>query len=89
MQSMAINYSTSELGERRADHADTVDHWERLNAAQKFAFYALVKLGYELLFVRNFCSTTCLAIVRLNEQIATIDVEGDIEFSPQVELRQD
>ena len=87
MQSIAANGHHLKMEERRAGVSNPVDHWERLNSVQRFAFYSLVKLGYELLFVRNSFSTDSVAIAKLNDQLATIDAEGEINFSPDITLR--
>ncbi|MGI2260740.1 hypothetical protein [Shewanella sp. GXUN23E] len=87
MQSIAANSQPLNAGDRRVTTKAPIDHWERLNPAQQFAFYSLVKLGYELLFVRNAYSTECMAIARLNQQVATIDAQGEINFSPDIQLR--
>ena len=87
MQSVAANCHQLNVEDRRSMASEPLDHWERLNAVQRFAFYGLVKLGYELLFVRNSFSTEAVAIARLNNQLATIDADGEINFSPDITLR--
>lgn len=79
------NFTSSE--DRRIAHAKSGEHWDRLTTAQRFAFYTLAKLGYQLLFVRR-TPTTSTAVAKQDEQLVTIDDEGDIDFSPNVILRE-
>jgi len=73
--------------ERRVDQHHTDLHWYKLSIAQRFAFYTLTKIGYQLLFVRksNHEST---AVARQDGRLVTIDNEGDIDFNPSVALRE-
>ncbi|MFT5788385.1 MAG: hypothetical protein ACI8SJ_000488 [Shewanella sp.] len=72
---------------RKAKPIDANNHWLLLTNAQRFAFYTLAKLGYQLLFVRNpnNCST---AVASQEDKLVTIDDEGEIDFSPNIILRE-
>lgn len=87
MQSVAVNCHQLKVDDRRSSDSTEIDHWQRLNAVQKFAFYGLGKFGYELLFVRNSRTSASLAVARLNEQLVTIDIDGEIDFAPDIVLR--
>ncbi|MCE9677676.1 hypothetical protein LZP69_00535 [Shewanella sp. AS1] len=73
--------------ERRVASAKAGEHWGRLSPVQRFAFYTLAKLGYQLLFVRRDINSST-AIAKLEDNLATIDDEGEIDFNPDICLRQ-
>ncbi|ABL98942.1 hypothetical protein SHAM105786_07380 [Shewanella amazonensis] len=75
-----------EKADRRQGSPSNLDHWNKLTTAQRFAFYTLAKLGYQLLFVRGQQSQP-LAITRQDERLATINSWGDIDFAPDIQLR--
>lgn len=76
-----------EKTDRRQISSTNLDHWNKLTTAQRFAFYTLAKLGYQLLFVRGQQSQP-LAITRQDGRLATINSWGDIDFAPDIRLRQ-
>lgn len=76
-----------EKGDRRSEGLSNLEHWNKLSTAQRFAFYTLAKLGYNLLFVRSQ-GDRALAITRQDSRLATIDEWGDVDFEPQITLRQ-
>ena len=80
-------YSCSYRENRSNTLIDSHSHWLNLTHAQRFAFYTLAKLGYQLLFVRNAnnCST---AVASQDNKLATIDDEGEINFNPSIVLRE-
>ncbi len=62
-------------------------HWHRLSTAQKFAYYTLAKLGYQLLFVRK-SKNEKTAVARQDGHLITINSKGDIDFNPTLILRE-
>ncbi|NRB22652.1 hypothetical protein [Shewanella sp.] len=85
MQASAIS-SFPGFDERRITQPNINQHWNRLSRAQRFAFYALAKFGYRLFFVRQ-SDNEHTAVVRQADHLVTIDSEGDIDFNPNLELR--
>ena len=86
MQASAIS-SFAGFDDRRLTQPNINQHWHRLSTAQRFAFYTLAKLGYQLLFVRQ-SKDEKTAVVRQDGQLVTIDSEGDIDFNPSLVLRK-
>ncbi len=86
MQAAAIS-TFSGFDDRRITQPNIDQHWHKLSTAQRFAFYTLAKLGYQLLFVRQ-SKNEKTAVVRQDGQLVTIDGEGDIDFSPSLVLRE-
>lgn len=72
--------------ERRQVKLNTHQWWERLSMEQKFGVYQLQKFGYELAFIRNTESGP-IAVAKRGEELATVDHEGDINLSPELQLR--
>ncbi|QYK02008.1 hypothetical protein [Shewanella psychrotolerans] len=87
MHASAIDNMYLSFEDRRIAHAKSGEHWDRLTTAQRFAFYTLAKLGYQLLFVRQ-TPTTSTAVAKQDELLATIDDDGDIDFNPTLVLRE-
>ncbi len=75
-----------EKGDRRSKPLSSLEHRNRLSTAQRFAFYTLAKLGYQLLFVRGQ-GDRALAIARQDARLATIDEWGEVNFEPVITLR--
>ncbi|MEC4727460.1 hypothetical protein HWQ46_18100 [Shewanella sp. D64] len=86
MKVAAINASPS-VDDRRLEQPHIDQHWHRLSTTQRFAFYTLAKLGYQLLFVRQ-SSHEKTAVARQDDRLVTIDSEGDINFNPDLVLRE-
>ncbi|QFU24325.1 hypothetical protein FM038_020675 [Shewanella eurypsychrophilus] len=86
MQASAIS-SFTDFDDRRITQPNIDQHWHKLSTAQRFAFYTLAKLGYQLLFVRQSRNEKT-AVIRQDNQLVTIDSEGDINFSPKLVLRE-
>lgn len=61
--------------------------WKKLSLAQKFSASSLGKFGYELSFVRNADTNDRLAVLSCNGSIAVISEEGDIDTSPNINIR--
>lgn len=86
MKVAAINASPN-VDDRRLEQPHIDQHWDRLSTTQRFAFYTLAKLGYQLLFVRQ-SSHEKTAVARQDDRLVTIDSEGDINFNPDLVLRE-
>ncbi|WP_254849590.1 MULTISPECIES: hypothetical protein [Thalassotalea] len=74
------------LIERRHQQCQQEGLWERLSIAQKFSASSLIKYGYKLMFIRHAAHTS-LAIMLLDEKITTISSDGEINTSPDIQLR--
>ncbi|BAJ00542.1 hypothetical protein [Shewanella violacea] len=85
MQTSAIS-SFTDFDDRRIAQAHIDQHWHKLSTAQRFAFYTLAKLGYQLLFVRQSKNENT-AVARQDGLLVTIDSEGHINFNPSLVLR--
>ena len=87
LHTAAMELTSPFIENRKETVIDTNSHWIKLTNAQRFAFYTLAKLGYQLLFVRNAnnCST---AVASQDNKLATIDDEGEINFNPSIVLRE-
>lgn len=72
--------------ERRMTSPEQSVWWNKLSLAQKFSASSLGKFGYELLFVRNENGHS-LAVLSCNSGIAIIAEDGDINTSPNIQLR--
>ena len=72
--------------ERRTEPPEQSVWWTKLSLAQKFSASSLGKFGYELAFVRNENGHS-LAVLTCNGGIAVISEEGDINTSPDIQLR--
>lgn len=86
MEVAAMN-ATVNADNRRLEQPHIDQHWDRLSTTQRFAFYTLAKLGYQLLFVRQ-SSHEKTAVARQGDKLVTIDSGGDIDFSPTLVLRE-
>ncbi|MFT5235322.1 MAG: hypothetical protein ACI8SK_001385 [Shewanella sp.] len=84
---VAAIHPTESADDRRLEQPHIDQHWDRLSTAQRFAFYTLAKIGYQLLFVRQ-SSHEKTAVARQNDTLVTIDSEGDIDFNPTLVLRE-
>jgi hypothetical protein len=62
-------------------------NWPRLTLAQRFSATSLTKYGYELMFVRNSRSGSTAVMVLKNGTAATISDDGDINTTPDIEIR--
>lgn len=74
------------LLERRQQKAVPETLWEKLSLAQKFASSSLSQFGYDLTYIRN-SNVGNLAILLCNGSAATISSEGEIDTSPDIEIR--
>ena len=72
--------------ERRHSTPQTNVLWAHLNASQQAAVSSLSHFGYELCYIRTY-DTEETVILKLGDQIATIDKEGNIDPSPSIKMR--
>ena len=72
--------------ERRQNSPEQTGWWNKLSLAQKFSASSLGKFGYELSFVRNEQGHS-LAVLTSSSGIAIITEDGDINTSPNIQLR--
>jgi len=74
------------LLDRREPSPEHSVWWEKLSLAQKFSVGSLSKFGYELLFVRDDNGQS-LAVLTCDSGVAIITEEGDINTSPNINIR--
>ena len=74
------------MNERRHGHTKEKRMWEQLNYAQRATANGLANVGYELAFVRGDI-TDSLAVFRLDESMITVDIDGDADLSPHINVR--
>ncbi|WP_286234886.1 hypothetical protein [Thalassotalea sediminis] len=72
--------------DRRREPPEQSVWWTKLSLAQKFSASSLGKFGYELAFVRNENGHS-LAVLTCNGGLAVVNEEGDINTSPDIQLR--
>lgn len=72
--------------ERRQQSPEHSVWWNKLSLAQKFSASSLGKFGYELSFVRNNDGHS-LAVLTCSSGVAVITEDGDINTSPEVNIR--
>jgi len=72
--------------ERRQAERDKSTLWNKLSISQKFSATSLTQFGYELSFIRNNNSDP-LAVLICNNSVATVNVDGDIDSSPDIIVR--
>jgi len=84
------NGSTSEntlYTDSRQQEYDKDCLWDKLNLSQQYAICSLGQFGYILSYVRTV-GTSTLAIVKLENKIATINMAGAINLNPAINCRQ-
>ncbi|MBU2871166.1 hypothetical protein [Colwellia sp. E2M01] len=82
-----MDKAREQLLERREDKKiDTNELWEELTLAQKFAANSLLRLGYDLNWIRDV-DETHLAILRCNDNVAVISKEGEVDTQPSIHIR--
>ncbi|MDO6427411.1 hypothetical protein Q4489_10320 [Thalassotalea sp. 1_MG-2023] len=72
--------------DRRREPPEQSVWWTKLSLAQKFSASSLGKFGYELAFIRNENGHS-LAVLTCNGGLAVVNEEGDINTSPDIQLR--
>ncbi len=76
------------LQEDERRHSTPNSHllWSHLNTSQQAAVSSLSHFGYELTYIRLYPSGD-IAILKLDEQVATVDEEGNIDPDPNIKIR--
>ncbi|GAA6203776.1 hypothetical protein [Thalassotalea sp. SU-HH00458] len=83
---MAQNSLRDPLIERRSSQNNFDELWSNLTLAQKFAASSLTKYGYELSYIR--CSSAGnVAFMTVDDNVATIEMDGEINTTPSVFVR--
>ena len=77
----------SQLTDQRKGNDDRDTMWDQLNLSQQYSVCSLGQFGYILTFVRTL-GTRKLAILKLNDKVATINEDGVINISPVIACRQ-
>jgi len=72
--------------ERRREAPEQSVWWNKLSLAQKFSASSLGQFGYELSFVRNEQGRS-LAVLQCSGGVAIISEDGEINTSPNIDLR--
>ncbi len=72
--------------DRRTEAPEQSVWWNKLSLAQKFSASSLGQFGYELSFVRNEQGRN-LAVLQCNSGVAIISEDGEINTSPNINLR--
>ncbi len=75
-----------QMVERRNSAPEHSVWWNKLSLAQKFSASSLGKFGYELAFIRVEQGRS-LAVLTCNSGIAVITEDGDINTSPNINIR--
>ena len=61
--------------------------WTKLTLAQRFSAQSLTKYGYELRFTRFTTKGSTAVLVLKNGKPATISEDGDINTTPDIQIR--
>ncbi len=72
--------------ERRHYSAEKSALWDRLSIMQKFSATSLNQFGYDLAFVRK-AQSGHLAIMLCNDNVATVDSDGEIDTAANIVIR--
>jgi len=70
---------------KQNDNPDTM--WNKLNLSQQYAVFSLGQFGYLLTYVRTL-GDSVLAILKLDDKVATINEAGTINVNPVIDCRQ-
>jgi hypothetical protein len=73
--------------DRREEYPQVSVWWDKLTLAQKFSASSLGQFGYELVCVRNVDGEN-VAILKCNDEVATVSEEGEINAKAQITLRR-
>lgn len=71
----------------RKIHRDPDEWWDYLTEAQKISANALFQYGYRLAFIRDV-DTSQYAVLTLDEKIIALKSDGEIEYQPNIVLRE-
>lgn len=83
--SAALDISSYERRERQDRSFN--EHYDNLTADQVERVYSMSKVGYSLYFVRDLGNGKRLAILQQGIQLASVDYLGEMDFNPDVQLR--
>ena len=72
--------------DRRVNNPKFNEHMDMLTDEQRIAIYDLHNYGYDLAFVRNLGNGK-LAVLTLEDSVATIDDYGEINTNPSILIR--
>lgn len=81
----AIHQSTVEADRRHSDPNKQALMY-RLSMSQKHSVNSLSQYGYQLSFLRNN-NAESLAVLICGDNVATVDIAGDINTSPDITVR--
>lgn len=88
---MEKKINRNDLIERRhycvGDESDPKSDWTKLTLAQRFSAQSLTKYGYELRFTRFSSKGSTAVLVLKNGTAATISADGDINTTPDIQIR--
>ncbi|AWB68274.1 hypothetical protein C2869_18460 [Saccharobesus litoralis] len=74
------------MDERRLRDPSIREWLMSLNEMQKIAANGIETVGYELSFIRGR-GDAALAVYVCDDNVATIDCDGEINFNPDIDLR--
>ncbi|KGJ98466.1 hypothetical protein [Thalassotalea sp. ND16A] len=83
---MNNNDKDSQQAERRNTLSNTQMLWTNLNSAQKVAASSLFYFGFRLIFIRKSDIDQIVGLL-LEDKLATINAEGDINTRPDMCIR--
>jgi len=86
MQRNDSKYQNVVLTDSRQQDYDKDFLWDKLNLSQKYSVCSLGQFGYVLSYVRTL-GTSTLAILKLDNKIATINEAGIINVNPKIACR--
>ena len=84
MESNKINISKNE---RRNAERDQAKRLSQLSNPQKYSMQSLKIFGYSLIFIRQI-DDKFIPILAFNNQFATINTDGEIDTTPNLQIRQ-
>ena len=83
---MAAHDTSKGFQEKRQSINNEASLWGQLTLSQEHAANGLNQLGYDLVFLRNY-NTVKTAFMTNGDKVATVDVLGSIDISPDITIR--
>lgn len=80
------SHLATDVVEQRKQNYHLEELWDKLNLSQQFSVCSLGQFGYMLSYVRQI-NDRSLAILTLDDKVATINEEGLINVTPNISLR--
>ncbi len=80
------SHLATDVVEQRKQDYHLEELWDKLNLSQQFSVCSLGQFGYMLSYVRQI-NDRSLAILTLDDKVATINEEGLINVTPNISLR--